>query len=150
MPKFKLPTDDEIKAIIEMIAQSCTVTPGNQGDYKFAAQFVDDDGNLAGVCLSDFPASAAMGSALSMIPPAAAEEMCNDNELTEMADANLYEIMNMFSTLFMSDRTPHLKLTVVKPIDEAEFVAASSDFESSDHAVTVGGYAEGQVSFRAI
>lgn len=150
MPKFKLPTDEEVKGILDMIAQNCSVTSGDTGDYKFAAEFVDDDGALAGVCLSDFTASAAMGSALSMIPPGAVEDMCAEGELTEMAEANLYEIMNMFSTLFMSDRTPHLKLTVVKPVDDAPFLAASEAFEATSHTVAMGPYGTGHVAFRTV
>lgn len=148
MPSYKLPTDEEVKSILSMITQNCDVTGCETTDYTFAAEFANAEGAVVSLCLSDLPLSAAMGAALSMIPPAAAEEMVADGELTEMAEANLYEVMNMFSTLFMSDRTPHLKLTRVTRATECESVAASADFEISNYQVDVGAYGRGNVSFR--
>lgn len=150
MPKFKLPSDEEVASILSMITQSCDVSDGDATDYAFAAEFVDSEGSVVSLCLSDLPLSAAMGAALSMIPPAAAEEMVSDGELTEMAEANLYEVMNMFSTLFMSDRTPHLKLTEVMPLADCTHLDASSTFETSNFSVDVGAYGKGSLSFRTM
>ncbi|MEE9335649.1 MAG: hypothetical protein V3U65_16280 [Granulosicoccaceae bacterium] len=114
-------------------------------DMCFQAQFVDDGGALVACCYCDLPTAAALGCALSMIPPGGAEAMVEDGEISSTAAENLYEVMNILSSLFMSNTTPHLKLSeVVNETFEPLEAANSSSFN-----IDLGKYGNGKLLFEA-
>ena len=147
MAKFLVPSTDSVNQLLEMVVQNGTAAEGAPGEAAYAAEFVDDEAQLVSVCLADLRASAALGCALSMIPPAGAEDMCKEGQLSEMAEANLYEVMNIFSTLFMNNDTPHLKLERVVPAGESEAVQALADCDNASFELELAAYGKGIVSF---
>ncbi|MEM1432543.1 MAG: hypothetical protein AAGG11_00635 [Pseudomonadota bacterium] len=150
MAKFKVPTEEAVTGILQMFVPDAEAKSGGADSYAFVGEFVDDEGELVSVCYSDFAASAGLGSALSMIPPAAAEEMLSSGELTPIAQDNLYEVMNIFSTVFMDDSTPHLKLVRVSPFADFAGADALGDARTVELSVQLGGYGDGALSFKAI
>lgn len=115
-------------------------------DGAFHGVFADDAGEVVALASCDLASAAALGCALSMIPPGGAEAMVEDGELSANASANLYEVMNMFSSLFMDDRTDHLRLIRVDPGDAP---ALSRDEKGRrDLAFTLGKYGRGRIAFR--
>lgn len=110
------------------------------------AEFKNTQDEIVAYCLSDLPLSAGLGAALSMVPPGAAEDMIDEGELSEMAAANLYEVMNIFSALYMDDSTSHLKLTSVDAANDAE-ISLEGDTHEITFDLDIGRYGKGKVRF---
>ncbi len=110
--------------------------------------FVSADGELVATCGCDLATAAALGCALSMIPPGGAEDMVEDGELSAMASSNFYEVMNILSSLFMSDHTPHLKLERIAIGDTANI--AAEEISDAGFELDLGKYGAGKLLFRTI
>jgi len=81
-----------------------------------------------------------------MVPPGAAEDMVEEGVLTEMASANLYEVMNIFSALYMDDSTAHLKLTGVAAANDTN-VSLEGETQEVTFNLDAGRYGRGKVRF---
>lgn len=145
--KYKKPEESQLVDMIKMIlgvdakAKSGAATTAKTVSY--VASYVDKEGATVATCACALPTAAALGCALSMIPPGGAESMVEDKELTKTASDNLYEVMNIFSSLLMDDRSAHLKLTTVE-------LDASKRLESGEEvafALTLGAYGNGELIF---
>ncbi|MFT5048375.1 MAG: hypothetical protein ACI8UP_005377 [Porticoccaceae bacterium] len=116
---FQKPEVAELVEMMDMILGASTKAEiSNSYDAassNFTAVYVNDEVATVATCRVALPTAAALGCALSMIPPGAAEAMVEDKELTQTATENLYEVMNMFSSLLMNDKSSHLKLFRVIP-----------------------------------
>ena len=111
--------------------------------------FVFDDGSPAYLCSGDLVAVAALGGALSMIPPGGVEAMVEDGAATQMAEENFYEVLNIASSLFNLAGSDHVRLTTMHaPDDLPEEVAALRDAPSWTLAATPAGYPTGLLTFR--
>jgi len=113
---------------------------------SFVAEYTNDSGEVVAYCLCDLPLAAGLGAALSMIPPAAAEDMVSEGSLTAIASDNLYEVMNILSALYMNDSTHHLRLDKVVAANDAEIALAGSTQEVS-YGVDTGKYGNGKLRF---
>ena len=112
------------------------------------ASYVDSESNVVACCLCDIAAASSLACALSLIPIPISKEMISQKTLTEIANDNLYEVMNIFSSLFMNDTTDHLRLRSVNP----DVVAGAAHFEGMESiAFQIAGtkYPGGQIAFRA-
>ena len=115
------------------------------------AIYVDDADKPVTACVCDHQFVAYIGSALTKIPPAGAEEAAESGDFTEMMLGNHHEIMNICSRLFMSGHSPHLRLAKVYtspddvPADARDVMQSTSG--RADFAVEVPGYGKGSVSF---
>jgi len=98
-----------------VVGEGATSSPsgGDSLQTSHHAMFSDRDDVPVATCSCNLIAAANLGCALSMIPPGGAEAMIEDKELTERANANLYEVMNIFSSLLMNERSSHLRLVEV-------------------------------------
>lgn len=170
MADFLLPSHEGVQQMLTMVIGDDAVVDAHvsgegatdERAYSHVAQFVDDDDNVVGICLSDLSLSAALGGGLSMIPPAAVEDMVTEKQLTSTARDNLYEVMNMLSSLFMDDQTPHLRLASLDHCklpasDTADALESAGDgsyddvdvaaFERADFSVAAGKYGKGVMTF---
>lgn len=112
-------------------------------EFSHTAVYINGDGDVVATCSVGLPTAAALGCSLSMIPPGGAECMVEDNELSDMATDNLYEVMNILSSLLMSDKTAHLKLQKVEPGTDARI---SSEGENA-YSLDLGAYGKGEIVF---
>ena len=151
MPQYNIPSKaDLLDTLTMLVGDDAQVKPGDTTaleNFSHLAQFVDDDDVLVGACLADLPLCAAMGASLSMIGPAAVEDMVAEKALTDTVVSNLYEVMNIMSSLLMSDRSPHLRLTTVAACDDVLSELAFDGFERVDFSVEAGKYGTGEMSF---
>lgn len=115
------------------------------------AVYIDDDGKPSTACICNYNFAAFAGSALTRIPVGGAEDAAETGDFSDMMLANLHEVMNICSRMFMTDTSPHVKLDVVyKKIDEAPddvkamFVGTE---EHSDFNVSIPNYGSGSISF---
>lgn len=128
-------------------ADAIQVDDPSAQDLSHAALYEDDGGITVGLCCCSLPLAAALGASLSMIPPATAEEMVADGALTPMSADNLYEVMNMFSSLFMDDQTSHLKLTKVEPFSDSHTL---NNAQQISFELSAGAYGKGCAVFSSL
>jgi len=112
-------------------------------DFSHTAIYINGDGETVATCSVGLPTAAALGCSLSMIPAGGAECMVEDKELSEMATDNLYEVMNILSSLLMTDSTSHLKLAKVElGVDSRIAGEAEEAYE-----LELGAYGKGEMVF---
>ena len=108
------------ETVAMLFGDGAKVTPGKRLDSKagsgnLIATYIADDGKPVAAVLCDVPFAANAGSALSMLPVGAAKDAIKTKKLEQVMLDNLYEVMNILSTLLMNDHTPHLKLATLYP-----------------------------------
>ena len=151
---YPIPKEQEVEEIFAMLyGKELTLGSGEpvsiEGDSMLAV-YVDDEGNPSTACACNYNFAAFAGSALTKIPVGGAEDAADTGDFSEMMIANLHEIMNICSRLFMTDSSPHLKLgTVYKLGDVPEEVKAlfASTEERADFVIEIPNYGNGSISF---
>ena len=151
MSNFQLPGAEALKELFDMVVGGDTEVSEAGAieidQFSHVAHFVDDGDQLVGLCYASLPLSAGLGAALSLIPPDAAEDMVKESALTPVASDNLYEVMNMLSSLYMNDASDHLRLTVVEPSSGAPEGCDLAALARIDYQVDAGRYGGGQIAF---
>lgn len=112
--------------------------------------FVEDGGDLGGVCIADIPFASYAGAALAMIPKPVAEEAIKAGELSESLNENFYEIANITTALLNGPAVPHLKITELVsgvPADAKDLVIKAAG--RRHYKVTVTDYGSGSLALYA-
>ena len=142
----------EAKQLAEMITMilgvDAVVKPAKElagPTPEYVATYVNRDSEVVATCSCALPTAASLGCALSMIPPGGAEGMVEDNEVSKMATDNFYVVMNIFSSLLMSDKSAHLKLTDV--VRDAEKRLKPDAGEEAVFTLKLGAYGDGELVF---
>lgn len=148
--KYQKPEARRMAGMLEMIAGDDLVVKDadafDESTRSHQAIFVDPDGTTVATCDCDMKTAVALGCSLSMIPVAGMEAMLEENSLSPAANGNLYEVMNIFSSLFLTDGTPHLKLTTVSA--ESFTDVSGEPVHETNFSVDLGKYGGGLVRFR--
>lgn len=79
-------------------------------DGACVAMYIRDTGQLGALALVDIPLTARAGSAIGLLPPAAAEQAVSSGLVTPMQFDNMAEILNVAASLLNKPDTPHLRL----------------------------------------
>lgn len=147
---FKKPEESQLVQMLNMILGFSTKAKEFDSfdidAVSHTAVYVNDDGEKVASCLCTLPTAASLGCALSMIQPGSAESMVEDKELTQMATDNLYEVMNIFSSLLMDDKSSHLKLSELNAANDPS--VQNDEWQSYAFAVDMGKYGEGHLLFK--
>ncbi|XOV83179.1 MAG: hypothetical protein ACFHXK_20295 [bacterium] len=111
--RFVMPDEKSLAACLTMIygeePELHVIKPEIlQPDY--IANYIDAADKRVAQCISDMSATVSLACALSLIPIPTAQEMIQTKTLTPIAEENFHEVMNIFSSLFMNDKTDHLTL----------------------------------------
>lgn len=114
-------------------------------ELKHVAIYLNREDEVVASCSCDFTTAAALGCALSMIPPGGAEVMIEEGALTATAAENLYEMMNICSSLLMNDKSAHLRLSEVV-VDAGRRVQVDGNEEAA-FDVELGKYGKGVLVF---
>ena len=145
--RYVSPTASRLTRTLAMIAGDAAEAAESDAAATTVAcsgVFVDDAGTVVASCDCDIATAAALGCALSMIPPGGAEGMVEDGALSAVAASNLYECMNMFSSLLMEDDTDHLRLDRV----ESATPEIAGELHESAFRLELGRYGGGGLLFR--
>jgi hypothetical protein len=116
-----LPDAAKVRSMLGMLFDGLDVKPGKKYEIKngsgsWIGVYIGDDGKPIAACACDASLAALSSSALSMIPPAAAQTAAKSQKLTDVMEGNLREIMNICTRLCMSDTSPHIRLEGVHPV----------------------------------
>ena len=157
MPVYLLPNATAITKTVAMlfgddakVAASKPLDP-KPGSGNLMAVYVDDADKPVAAVLCDIPFAAYAGCALSMLPAGAAKDTIKTKKLEPAMFENLYEIMNIISTMFMDEHTPHLKLATLHPDlgklpADAKALLTAVAKNHADFMITVPRYGAGNLS----
>jgi hypothetical protein len=115
--EIPLPLQEAVRDLVgDLLSKGCAVDkagerlPLDPGVPVVLAEYVDEDGDVAGVAVADLPLACRAGSALVMMPPPVAEESIAAGSLDgDMLDC-FREVVNVLTRLLNSADTPHVKL----------------------------------------
>ncbi len=154
---FNIPNEIELKSYLMMLFDGAGIGPGQAIDGNTSGAimgaFIDDNDVPVATCVCDIEFAAFAGCSMTMLPPGAAEDAVKDKKLEPMMLDNFQEVMNIFSRLFMNDKTPHLRLDKCYAVDDAPeaFAAIANSTENrSNMEIDIPRYGKGNVSFVAI
>ena len=117
---------------------------------QFVATYIDDDGQLVAIGGGDPAFVAYAGAALSMIPAGAAQDMIDNNDISDAIRDNFYEVMNICSRLLMTEiGDQHLRLDkTLSPGDAEEVISQlSANGTPVGFELNVPNYGAGRLNF---
>lgn len=112
MAEIHLPARSELREVFAGLLGDVAVQEGKppaDAPSDCVSIYVDDTGQLAAVCVVDFPLAVAAGAAIALVPASVAEEARDGGKVTNQLRDNLREVMNVLATLLCSEDTPHVK-----------------------------------------
>lgn len=151
-----LPTPKEIRDLFaELLDREVTLNtsaplaPGPTVPASVAV-LVDDSLEIAAVVVADLPMSAYAGAAIGLVPPAGAEACIEAGHLDEVITENLYEVVNIVSSLFNAPGARHVRLHALHPagapLDPNLRMRALTLGRREDVEITIAGYGSGKFS----
>lgn len=151
-----LPTPKEIRDLLGdlfdrevTLSTSAPLAPGPTVPASIGV-LVDDYLEIAALVVTDLPMSAYAGAAIGLVPAASAQACVDDGRLDDVLVENLYEVVNIVSSLFNVPGARHLKLHALHPaggdLDPNLRMRALTLGRREDVAVTIGGYGTGRFS----
>ena len=154
---FNIPDEAEINSYLQMLFDGATVAPAQPVDPALPGAliggYIDDDDKPVAACVCDVELAAFSGSALTMIPPGAAEDSVQEKRLEPAMMDNFAEMMNIFSRFFIKQSTPHLRLDKCAPYaelsDDMKAVIDSAT-DRIDVTIDIPRYGSGRVSVMAV
>jgi hypothetical protein len=115
-------------------------------DPLIVGRYLDDEGELAALLVSDIEFAAFAGAALAMIPKVVAAEAISAGALSDTLFENFREVVNVFSGVLNAPTTPHLVLKALErhPEDTEDLVdLMDAPRRRRDFDVTIEGYGSG-------
>jgi len=167
---FPMPIPEAIRELlVDLLGRKATVSriekPGpadeEEGEEEaapaapaatFLATYVADDDTVGVICIADLALSAALGAALTMVPPALVDESIKAGHLAESALLeNFQEVVNIMARLFNSNDTPHVRWHTVLQLPDEEVPPGVESLlkrpsARRDLSVTCDGYGSGTLS----
>jgi len=151
-----LPVPKQIRDLFaDLLDRDVTLTPAapqapGPGTPTTVAVYVDDYLRISAVMVLDLDLSAYAGAAIGLVPPAGADEAIEAGELTDVLKANLFEVLNIASSMFNAPNADHLRLHEVHPAGrtlstQARAMALTLGRREDFH-VDIAGYGAGHVS----
>ncbi|RJK92453.1 hypothetical protein [Vallicoccus soli] len=155
-----LPTSKAVRDMFEeLLGRDVTVAPcepvvPSPKAPGAVAVYVDARLRTGAVAVTDMALSAYAGAAIGLVPPGGAKACLEDGALSPVVFENLYEVLNIFASLFNQPGAKHLKLYKVYGPDELPPADVSAYVRTLgrrlDLGVTVGGYGSGRLGVVAL
>ena len=114
---YSIPEAGDIKRMLSMLYDGLGVKEASalnlSSKENFYGLYVDAQNAPVALVAMDVDLAAYSSCALTMMPPAVANGAVKSCKLEDMMQANLCEVMNILSRLFMRGETSHLKFTTI-------------------------------------
>lgn len=157
-PDIPLPLQEAVRDLFgDLLSRGCSVDKA-EDPLAFApdvpaviADYIDNDGAVAGTAMADLSFACRSGSALVMMPPNVAEEAIATGELDgDMLDC-YKEVANVLSRLLNSADTPHLRLRGVYQTGQllpgqVRAMLRGEHARRRDYIVSIEEYGEGRLT----
>lgn len=149
-----LPPPSELESLLEaLLGRKVKSAPaaGPPGGKVAVALFVTDPPDITAAALCDVPLSAALGCALSSVPPAVVGESAEAGGLDPSLAENLGEVMNVLTRFLAARSGQRIVLKgfwcpPAEPPADTVSAARGSD-EIRAYRLDVAGYGAGQLAF---
>jgi hypothetical protein len=111
-----LPETKEIRdLLLDLLGRDVTLAYGDAWaplphDNAVTAEFIDDNDKLAALAVVDLPFAAFVGSAIGLLPAGGAKDMVKDGRLSSPVIDNVYEILNILTSLFNKEGLDHVRI----------------------------------------
>ena len=132
-----------------LVAPAAPLAPGPARPATLGV-YVDDLLRVSAVVCIDLALSAHLGAALGLLPPREAELAIAQGSMDEGLRENLYELLNIASSLLNAPDVPHVRLYAMHPAGDPlpadPRARALTLGRRLDLAVGVGGYGAGRLS----
>lgn len=156
-----LPTVLDVRELVEgLLGRDVEAAAGAEpvdpvkGGGAMVGVYVDDRLAMRALIVVDLPFAAFAGSAIALLPVAAARTAVEDELITPGMYDNTAEILNVAASLFNHDGAPHVRLYQAYaprerlPGDVASWVLAF--VRRQDVELTIAGYGTGRMSVLAL
>ena len=132
-----------------LLGREVYVSDGDSGESLWSGRYITRDDQLAAVGLADIRMVAYAGSALSMVPPATAQDVVKEGDPTSAMIENLHEVLNVAASLMMDAGSDHVRLDGIEPVASLDAVAADlvASGTGTSFVVDIDGYGKGGLSF---
>jgi hypothetical protein len=151
MDTITLPNSSAVTKMLEsLLGRDVSVAAGGPAEGAWAGRYVTRANELAAVGVADLRLVSLAGSALSMVPPGAAQDAAHSGDLTEAMVENFHEILNVAASLIIDAGSEHVRLDGMKPaseLDEDTATMAGTGTTRADFTVDIDGYGKGSLSF---
>jgi hypothetical protein len=151
MEHYVLPDAVHLRHHLEMLfGDGLEVHPAATlgADAPYCGAYRNNAEEPVAVCLCDKAFAAYAGAALSMLMPNDARKAAEHGTLTDVMRANLYEVMNILSSLFMNEHTQHLRMREMSTpatMDAAVKAIATAPSSHADFKVEIPRYGSGRL-----
>jgi hypothetical protein len=151
MSYYVLPDAVQLRQHLEMLfGDGVTVNTAGAlaADAPYCGAYRNDAEEPVAVCLCDKAFAAYAGAALSMMMPNDARKAAEQAVLSDVMRANLYEVMNILSSLFMNAHTQHLRMREMSTpatMDAAVKAIASTPATQAGFTVDIPRYGSGRL-----
>ena len=153
MDTIILPDADALsKMLASLLGRKVLVAAGDAADGAWAGRYITHADALAAVGVGDAQLVSMAGSALSMVPPGAAQAAADSGDPTEAMIENFHEILNVAASLIIDAGSEHVRLDGMTPanaLDDETAAMASTGAKRRDFTVDIDGYGKGSLSFIA-
>ncbi|MDY7101969.1 MAG: hypothetical protein S0880_12340 [Actinomycetota bacterium] len=150
-----LPKDSDLSELIEsLLGREPKVTGGALPDSEVAvvASYVDREGSLECLVVTDIALGAYLGAALALVPKGGAQDCVDEGALSSNLKENFHEVLNIMASLFnTTEGSRHVRLSEVHygPADQASDGArglSQAPGERADFEVVVENYGTGKLA----
>jgi hypothetical protein len=132
-----------------VVGPAAPLAPGPRGPATIGV-YVDDLLRITAVLCTDLALSARAGAALGLLPVTVAEAAIESRSLDEGLRENLYEVLNVSTSLFNAPGADHVRLYAMHaagdPLPPDAQARALTLGRRLDLAVGIGGYGSGRFS----
>jgi hypothetical protein len=151
-----LPAPMEVRVLLtDLLGRDVEVSDGSAWaplphEGAVVAEFVDDSLRLAAICMADLQFSAYAGASVGLLPAGGANDMIEENSLSPMVVENLYEVLNVMTSVFNKPNQPHVKITNMHgpggplPLDVKKVATRLTN--RLDLKTTIAGYGTGRLA----
>ncbi len=122
MARYRVPNEFDVKNILSVLFDGSEVKEGGDVDVDTAGSFlglyIDDEDQPVTACVCDINFAAFSACSLTLLPPPLANDSVKSGKLEDNMVANLGEVFNILSRLFMTNDTDHLRFKTTHPVSE--------------------------------
>ncbi|MCA9187848.1 MAG: hypothetical protein R3E01_32450 [Pirellulaceae bacterium] len=152
-----LPSSDHIAHLLSGLYGDVAVTeaktPIDTSAAYTAAAYIDDENIIQRLIVCDVAFANFAGAALTMVPPAIANDGVKSGQVAPNIQENLSEVFNICVNVFSDHSKQHLKLGSVVfpggPIDETVAAAISASSDRTEFVAKIPRYGTGQIALLA-
>lgn len=135
-PTRRMPDAVQVKDLLsDLLGKDVSAEPTSDLDFTddtlaaVTGLFVENSGELSGLCIADLAWASHSGAGLAMIPRPVAEESIASGVLEGEIRQNFHEVANILTTLLNGPSVAHLKITEVVdgvPPEARDFVVKAA------------------------